>query len=48
MWPNGFDRGSLKRMYQDREQSSSPPSKQARREDPQRGVQKSRNPVLKQ
>lgn len=27
----------MKRMYQDRDQSCSPPSKQARREDPQRG-----------
>ncbi|XP_056250255.1 grainyhead-like protein 3 homolog [Seriola aureovittata] len=30
------DRSSLKRLYPDRDQSSSPPSKQARREDPQR------------
>ncbi|XP_047467981.1 grainyhead-like protein 3 homolog [Mugil cephalus] len=30
------DRSSLKRLYPDREQNSSPPSKQARREDPQR------------
>ncbi|XP_029973589.1 grainyhead-like protein 3 homolog isoform X2 [Salarias fasciatus] len=30
------ERSSLKRLYQDREQSSSPSSKQARREDPQR------------
>ncbi|CAG10445.1 unnamed protein product, partial [Tetraodon nigroviridis] len=30
------DRSVLKRLYQDRDQSSSPPSKQARREDPQR------------
>lgn len=30
-------RSSMKRMYQDQEQSCSPPSKQARREDPQRG-----------
>ncbi|XP_008305058.1 grainyhead-like protein 3 homolog [Stegastes partitus] len=31
-----IERNSLKRLYQDRDQSSSPPSKQARREDPQR------------
>ncbi|XP_020498380.1 grainyhead-like protein 3 homolog [Labrus bergylta] len=30
------DRSSMKRLYQKRDQSSSPPSKQARREDPQR------------
>ena len=30
------ERNSLKRLYPDREQSSPPPSKQARREDPQR------------
>ncbi|XP_062252442.1 grainyhead-like protein 3 homolog [Platichthys flesus] len=30
------DRSSMKRLYPDREQSSSPPSKQARKEDPQR------------
>ncbi|XP_028995455.1 grainyhead-like protein 3 homolog [Betta splendens] len=30
------DRSSLKRLYPDRDQSSSPPSKQGRREDPQR------------
>ncbi|XP_071354007.1 grainyhead-like protein 3 homolog [Trachinotus anak] len=30
------DRSSLKRMYPDRDQNSSPPSKQARKEDPQR------------
>ncbi|XP_035529279.1 grainyhead-like protein 3 homolog [Morone saxatilis] len=30
------DRSSMKRMYQDRDQNSSPPSKQARREDTQR------------
>ncbi|TKS86711.1 Grainyhead-like protein 3 -like protein [Collichthys lucidus] len=30
------ERSSLKRMYQDRDQNSSPPSKQTRREDPQR------------
>nr|XP_046269747.1 grainyhead-like protein 3 homolog isoform X2 [Scatophagus argus] len=30
------ERSSLKRLYQDRDQNSSPPSKQARREDPQR------------
>ncbi|XP_041809848.1 grainyhead-like protein 3 homolog [Chelmon rostratus] len=31
-----IERSSLKRLYQEREQNSSPPSKQARREDPQR------------
>ncbi|KAM3595108.1 uncharacterized protein V6R79_018185 [Siganus canaliculatus] len=31
-----IERSSLKRMYQDRDQNSSPPSKQVRREDPQR------------
>ncbi|XP_070698725.1 grainyhead-like protein 3 homolog [Pempheris klunzingeri] len=31
-----IDRSSMKRLYQDRDQSSSPPSKQTRREDPQR------------
>lgn len=30
------ERSSMKRFFQDRDQSSSPPSKQARREDPQR------------
>lgn len=31
-----IERSSLKRLYQERDQNSSPPSKQARREDPQR------------
>lgn len=32
-----FNRSALKRLYQDRDQSSSPPNKQARRDDTQRG-----------
>ncbi|XP_044022889.1 grainyhead-like protein 3 homolog isoform X2 [Siniperca chuatsi] len=31
-----IERSSMKRLYQDRDKNSSPPSKQARREDPQR------------
>lgn len=41
-----FNRSALKRQYQDRDQSSSPPSKQAHREDPQRGRLKNKQDLM--